>query len=86
NSLLAGTTALPTDDFVFTVPINTPGGSLRGIELNYTQPFTFLPGILRDFGTQLNYTYVDSEMQYMLSSGALAQKDQLTGTSKTGWI
>ncbi|MBL8256344.1 TonB-dependent receptor [Pseudoxanthomonas japonensis] len=85
NSLLAGTTALPTDDFVFTVPINTPGGSLRGIELNYTQPFTFLPGILRDFGTQLNYTYVDSEMQYMLSSGALAQKDQLTGTSKTGW-
>ncbi len=26
NSLLDGTTALPTDDFVFTVPINTPGG------------------------------------------------------------
>lgn len=85
NSLLDGTTALPTDDFVFTVPINTPGGALRGVELNYTQPFTFLPGFLKDFGMQLNYTYVDSEVQYMLSSGALAQKEELTGTSKTGW-
>ena len=65
NSLLDGTTALPTDEFVFTVPINTPGGALRGIELNYT--------------------YVDSEVQYMLSSGALAQKEELTGTSKRGW-
>lgn len=85
NSLLDGTTALPTEDFVFTVPINTPGGALRGIELNYTQPFTFLPGFLKDFGVQLNYTYVDSEVQYMLSSGALAQKEELTGTSKRGW-
>jgi iron complex outermembrane recepter protein len=85
DSLLSGTTALPTDDFVFTVPINTPGGALRGVELNYTQPFTFLPGFLKDFGLQLNYTYVDSEVQYMLSSGALAQKEELTGTSKTGW-
>lgn len=85
NSLLDGTTALPTDEFVFTVPINTPGGALRGVELNYTQPFTFLPGFLKDFGMQLNYTYVDSEVQYMLSSGALAQKEELTGTSKTGW-
>jgi Outer membrane receptor proteins, mostly Fe transport len=85
NSLLDGTIALPTEDFVFTVPINTPGGSLRGIELNYTQPFTFLPGALKDVGMQLNYTYVDSEVQYMLSSGALAQKEELTGTSRTGW-
>jgi len=85
DSLLAGTTALPTDDFVFTVPVNTPGGLLRGVELNYTQPFTFLPGFWQDFGVQLNYTYVDSEIQYLLSSGALAQKEELTGTSKTGW-
>lgn len=85
DSLLEGTTALPTDDFVFTVPVNTPGGALRGVELNYTQPFTFLPGFLKDFGVQLNYTYVDSEVQYVLSSGALAQKAALTGTSKNSW-
>ena len=85
DSLLSGTTALPTDDFVFTVPINTPGGALRGIELNYTQPFTFLPGFMKDFGAQLNYTFVDSEVQYMLSNGALAQKEALNGTSRTGW-
>ena len=83
--LLDGTGASPTDDFVFTVPINTPGGPLRGVELNYTQPFSFLPGFWSDFGLQLNYTYADSEIQYMLSNGNLAQKEELTGTSKTAW-
>ena len=52
---------------------------------NYTQPFTFLPGALSNFGMQLNYTYVDSKIQYLLTSGALAQKEDLTGLSKTSW-
>jgi iron complex outermembrane recepter protein len=85
DSLLTGTGASPTDDFVFTVPINTPGGALRGVELNYTQPFSFLPGFWQDFGVQLNYTYVDSEIQYLLANGTPAQKDELTGTSGTAW-
>ena len=85
DNLLDGTTALPTDDFVFTVPVNTPGGPLQGIELNYVQPFTFLPGFWKDFGMQLNYTYADSEIQYLLANGTPAQKEELTGTSKTGW-
>lgn len=84
-SLLDGTTATVDDDFVFTVPINTPGGNLDGFEINYTQPFTFLPGFWKDFGVQLNYTWVDSQIQYLLSSGAAAQKEDLTGLSKTSW-
>lgn len=84
-SLLDGTNATVDDDFVFTVPINTPGGNLQGFEVNYTQPFTFLPGFFKDFGVQLNYTWVDSQIQYLLSSGALAQKEDLTGLSKTSW-
>jgi TonB-dependent receptor len=40
-------------------PINTPGGKLQGIELNYQQPFNFLPGIGKNFGSLLSYTYVD---------------------------
>ncbi|WP_337244504.1 TonB-dependent receptor [Luteimonas sp. gir] len=84
-SLLDGTGVSVNEDFVFSVPINTPGGKLRGVEANYTQPFTFLPGIWRDFGVQLNYTYVDSQIQYLTSSGANAQKTDLTGLSKHSW-
>ena len=84
-SLLEGTTATPSDEFVFTVPINTPGGKLKGLEFNYTQPFTFLPGAWSNFGAQLNYTYVDSQIQYLQSTGALAQKTDLLGLSKHSW-
>ncbi len=84
-SLLDGTTASVNDEFVFTAPINTPGGELTGVEFNYTQPFTFLPGLWSNLGVQLNYTYVDSKVQYLTSSGALAQKTTLTGMSKNSW-
>ena len=84
-SLLAGTGATVNDEFVFTVPVNTPGGDLTGVEVNYTQPFSFLPGKWANFGTQLNYTYVESKVQYVASSGALAQKTDLTGLSKNAW-
>ena len=84
-SLLDGTGVSVNEDFVFSVPINTPGGELMGVEANYTQPFTFLPGFWRDFGVQLNYTYVDSQIQYLTSTGANAQKTDLTGLSKHAW-
>jgi iron complex outermembrane receptor protein len=84
-SLLEGTTASVSDEFVFTVPVNTPGGELTGVEFNYTQPFTFLPGKWSNLGAQLNYTYVDSKIQYVTSTGAEAQKTTLTGMSKNSW-
>lgn len=49
---------------------NTPGGPLKGYELTYQQPFTFLPGFWRHFGVQLNYTHVESEIKYMFSTAA----------------
>ena len=84
-SLLAGTGATVDDEFVFSVPLNTPGGDLTGYEFNYTQPFTFLPGLWSNLGLQLNYTWVDSQIQYLQSSGAAAQKTDLTGLSKNAW-
>lgn len=45
-------------------PINTPGGPLKGFELNYQQPFSFLPGGFRHFGVLLNYTHVKSDIDY----------------------
>jgi iron complex outermembrane receptor protein len=70
-------------DWGFNLPTNTPGGDLKGIEISYQQPFTFLPGVFRDFGVQLNYTYVDSEVAYLNTSGAVAAKETLAGLSKS---
>lgn len=77
--------ANPTDDFVFSVPINTPGGALKGAEVDYVQTFTFLPGKLRNLGAQLSYTYVDSKIQYMTSSGDDSLRTDLTGLSRNSW-
>ncbi|MDR7194325.1 TonB-dependent receptor [Luteimonas terrae] len=84
-SLLEGTGATVNDDFVFSVPLNTPGGELKGFEANYTQPFTFLSGAWSNFGVQLNYTYVDSQIQYVLPSGASSLETDLVGLSKHAW-
>ena len=81
-SLLAGTTALPTDEFIYNFPVNTSGGPLRGVELNYQQPFTFLPGKWSNMGLQLSYTYVDSQIQYTTSTGVPTIKTDLLGLSK----
>ncbi|WP_349742220.1 TonB-dependent receptor [Roseateles cavernae] len=55
--------------YAITTPINTQGGSLQGVELNWQQPFSFLPGIWRNTGMQFNYTYVKSDVTYR-DSGA----------------
>lgn len=85
DSLLQGTTALPTDDFQFNIPLNTPGGDLQGAELSYQQPFTFLPGFWSDFGVQMNYTYVDSKIQYMTAAGVNSLRTDLVGLSKNAY-
>lgn len=85
ESLLAGTGASPTDDFQFNIPVNTPGGELTGVEVSYQQPFTFLPGFWSNFGTQLNYTYVDSKIQYVTSAGVPALETDLVGLSKNAY-
>lgn len=84
-SLLEGTGAGPDDDFTFVIPLNTPGGPLKGIELNYQQPFKFLPGNWSNLGVQFNYTYVDSKVQYLKNDGSLSLKTDLTGLSRNAY-
>ncbi|MBU8975990.1 MULTISPECIES: TonB-dependent receptor [unclassified Lysobacter] len=84
-SLLEGTTATVNDDFQFNVPINSKGGPLKGLEFTYQQPFVFLPGFWSDFGVQLNYTYVDSKIQYVTATGAPSLRTDLTGLSKNAY-
>ena len=84
-SLLEGTGASPQDDFNFSVPLNSPAGKLKGYELNYQQGFTFLPGFWRYFGTQLNYTHVQSNLNYLNTAGAILVTAPLVGLSPNSY-
>lgn len=57
---------------------DAPGGWLRGIEASFQTDFTFLPGFLQNFGVQLNYTRIWSELDYILDPGT-ATTPQVTG-------
>jgi len=69
--------ASPTDIFQVTRRVNGEGGWLKGVEIQYQQPFTFLPGFWSNFGFIGNVTFVDSEVSY-----GTAGKNRLTGQSK----
>jgi TonB-dependent receptor len=86
-SLLAGTTLTGTEVFNFQRPVNTEGGPLEGFELNYQQQFKFLPGIWSNFGALLNYTYVDSKIDYVTSTvpGAPTVENDLVNLSRNAW-
>ena len=47
-------------DFTTTGPVNAARGDLKGFEVAYQQYYDFLPQLLHGFGTQLNFTYIDS--------------------------
>jgi iron complex outermembrane receptor protein len=74
----------PSAIWAFTQPANTEGGKLKGFEISYQQPFTFLPGGWSNFGTILNYTGVESEVEYTNSLGEITKAD-LAGLSDTSW-
>ena len=69
-------------NWTFSAPRNTPGGRLRGVEVNFQQPFKFLPGFLGNFGVLLNYTHVESNIKYLNSAGAVVVVGDLTGLSR----
>jgi TonB-dependent receptor len=83
---LLGTSGVDPDNTPITVtrPLNTPGGPLKGVEINYQQAFTFLPGLLRHTGALFNYTYVDSQIDYFLAAGGVTTND-LVGLSKNAY-
>jgi iron complex outermembrane receptor protein len=80
-SLLTSAGASVNDIFDVTNPYNGTGGTLKGVELQYQQPFTFLPDRFRGFGFIGNFTYVDSSVNY--GTAAAPDYNKLTGQSKT---
>jgi TonB-dependent receptor len=71
----------PDATWAFSVPVNSPGGNINGVELNYEQPLRFLPSFLRNLGVQLNYTYVTSTVKYLTGPNTYVS-GELTGLSK----
>jgi TonB-dependent receptor len=71
--------------WTFNRPVNTKGGALTGVEVNYQQAFKFLPGWLANTGALLNYTYVKSRMDYLNASGAVVATTDLTGLSRNAY-
>jgi len=69
----------------FSTSVNTPGGPLKGFEINYQQPFTFLPAPFDKFGFLGNYTHVTSNVTYLSSTGAVAAIGPLTNLSKDSY-
>jgi TonB-dependent receptor len=70
------------NNWTFNAPRNSPGGRLRGFEINYQQPLKFLPGFLSNTGLLLNYTQVSSQIKYLAADGSVAAVNQLTGLSR----
>ncbi|NWK97700.1 TonB-dependent receptor [Sphingobium lactosutens] len=68
TALLANSNTAPDELFTVSQPFNTPGGKLKGIELNAQIPFTFLDGFFSNFGVLANYTHVTSKINYILAS------------------
>jgi TonB-dependent receptor len=85
-ALLDGLGVSPNDTFLFSQPVNTEGGPLKGIEVSYQQPFSFLPGFLKHTGAIFNVTVVDSKIDYISarSPTGFVQND-LVGLSKNAF-
>ncbi|HWF97654.1 MAG TPA: TonB-dependent receptor [Steroidobacteraceae bacterium] len=71
----------PDATWAFSVPVNSPGGKVNGVELNYQQPLRFLPGFLHNLGVQMNYTYVTSTVKYLAGPNTYVT-GELEGLSK----
>lgn len=56
--------------YSITRPYNTGEGYRRGVEVQAQTFFTFLPGILKNFGVIANYTYVESLRTWNALPGA----------------
>lgn len=83
---LEGTGATVDDNYTISRPVNTSGGPLKGFEIGYQQPLGVLADWLDGFGVLLNYTFVDSEIDYLVSGNPdNVVTGPLLGLSKYGY-
>ncbi len=82
-SLIAGSNNDASTIFTVSSKFNTPGGPLKGAEVNFQTSFDFLPGFLSNFGMIASYTYVDSKITYCANAACnVTIRDDLLNLSR----
>jgi iron complex outermembrane receptor protein len=71
--------------FIVDQPVNGKGASVQGLELSYRTVFGRLPSPLDGLGTQVSYTYTDSNANYVNPAKAGAVQYSLQGLSKNSF-
>ena len=66
---------------ILSQPVNSGKGRIDGAEAQISTFFDFLPGFLRNFGIQANYTYLDAKTGFPNAAGAFTL-DRILGVSK----
>jgi iron complex outermembrane recepter protein len=77
------TPSCTTASWAVTESINTQGGKLEGLEINWQQPLSFLPGYLENLGLTANATIVESHMCYIV--GTSCAYHALTNQSRNSY-
>jgi len=81
-----GTSPQKVGDVTFIVdqPVNGKGASVKGVELSYRTTFTQLPYPFNGLGTELSYTYTDSDADYT-NTAKVTSHYTLQGLSKNSY-
>jgi TonB-dependent receptor len=59
--------------FRVTQKVNGPGAHIQGVEMNWQQHFSFLPGLLSGMGVSANYSYTTSKASFPTAFGRTDQ-------------
>ena len=71
--------------FIIDQPVNGKGASVQGVELSYQTLFNRLPSPFDGLGTQISYTYTDSNASYVNPARAEASHYSLQYLSKNSF-
>lgn len=79
EAVALGAVPLPgdTEPWEISTRINAGTGRVRGIELNYSQQLSFLPGAFSGFGVFANYTYLKTDGTFDISGQNVQERTRL---------
>jgi TonB-dependent receptor len=78
------TTTVPVVDGAYTTAVNNgEGGYIRGLEVSYTQIYSFLPDLWAGLGSNLSYSYTETEITRISDPNQGIYSSDLPGLSPT---
>jgi len=69
----------------FSFKVNQKGSPLYGTEVNWQQPFDFLPDFWENFGVLGNVTFVQARQNYLAANGTIQAVADLENMSRTSY-